>query len=98
MPDSVRHADALQRFHDTFFALRRRHSLPVGQRQFHVLVNREIANQIETLKYETNLAVANAGAGCKIQVFDRLVVQPVLPAGRRIEQAHNRKERGLAAS
>ena len=82
MPEPVRHSDALQRFHHSLLAVGGGHSLPVGQRQFHVLVNREIADQVETLKDETDFLVANARPLGEIQIFDRLVysadsVQPV---------------------
>src|SRR5205085_7436069 len=83
--DTVRHSDALQRFHYPFLAVRRRHSLAVGQRQLDVLVNRKIADKIETLEDEPNFLVADPRARAEIQAFDRLSVQLIFAAGRSIE-------------
>ena len=75
MPDAMRHAHSFQRFHHARLAVGRRHPLPVGQRQLDVFVHRQIADQVETLKDESDLLVANARALGKIQVLDRLAVQ-----------------------
>ena len=56
---AVRHADALQRLLHAPLALRRRHAA-IRQRQFHVLVHREIADQVERLEDKADLAVADA--------------------------------------
>ena len=90
VPDAMRHAHALQRFHDPLLALGRRHPLPVRQRQFDVLVDREIPNQVETLEDESDLLVADAGPLGKIQVLHRLVVQHVAASGGSVEQADDR--------
>src|ERR1035441_8591811 len=75
VPDTVRHSDALQRLHDPRLPVGRRHSLPVRERQFDVLVHREITNQVETLKDEPDLLVADAGTLGKIEVLYCLAVQ-----------------------
>ena len=98
MPHPVRHADALERFHHALLAVGRRHLLPVGERQFDVLVHREIADQVETLEDESDLLVADARALCEVQVLDRLAVQQVAPVGGRVQQADDREQRGLAAA
>ena len=78
VPHAMRHADAFQRLHHPRLAIRRWHPLPIGQRQFDVLINRQIANQIETLEDETDLLIANARSFGEIQVLDRPAVQLVL--------------------
>src|SRR6266481_1454278 len=56
---SMRHAHSLQSFGDKHFAITGAHAA-IRQRQFNILKNAEIADQIETLENETDLAVANA--------------------------------------
>ena len=90
--------DAFERFHDALLAVRRGHSLAVGERQFDVFVDRQIADQVETLKDESDFLVADARALGEIEVLDRLSVQRVAARGRRIEQADDRKQRRLAAA
>ena len=80
------------------FAVGGRHFLPVGQRQLDVFIYREIANQVETLEDESDLLIADARALGKVEVLDRLAIQRVAAIGRRIEQADDRKQRGLAAA
>src|SRR4030095_4433230 len=58
---TMRHANALQGFGHKGFALAARHS-SVGERQFDVLKNGEVADQIKTLENKTYLAIANASA------------------------------------
>src|SRR4029450_522671 len=55
------HADALKGFGHKGFALTARHS-SIGERQFDVLKNGEVADQIKTLENKTDLAIANACA------------------------------------
>src|SRR5262249_41492393 len=98
MPHAVGHADALERFHYSFFAFGRRHLLAIGQRQLDVLIDRKIANQIETLKDEADFPVANARTLREIQVLDRPPIQEVLSARWGIEQPHNREQRRFATT
>ena len=58
---AMRHADLVQRFLYAFLALDCGHTA-IGQRQFDIFVNREVADQIETLEDETDLPVSNPGA------------------------------------
>jgi hypothetical protein len=51
----------LQCVGDALLALGGRHAA-VGERQFHVLVDREIANQVERLEDEADLAITNPRA------------------------------------
>ena len=60
VPDAMRHAHPFQRFHDASLAIGGGHALTIGERQFNVLVNREIANQVETLKNKADLLISNA--------------------------------------
>jgi hypothetical protein len=53
------HANALERIGHPLLALARIHAA-IGQWQLDILVNREIADQIETLKDEANFAIPNA--------------------------------------
>ncbi len=66
--------------------------------QLDVLVDVQVANQIEALEDEPDFAVPHPGALGQRQVGDRLAVEDVLAVGRRVEQAENRQERGLAAA
>src|SRR5262245_8438840 len=96
MTQAVRHTDPFERLHHPRFAFRRRHLLPVGQRQLHVFVNSEVANEIETLKNKSDFAVTDPRARREVQAFHRLPVQMIFSGRRRIEQAQNRQQRGLA--
>ena len=58
---AMRHADALERRLDALLALGRAHAA-VGERQLDVLEDGEIADQVEALKDEPDLAVAHARA------------------------------------
>src|SRR5579859_3879818 len=98
MPNAVRHANAFQRFHDALLALRRRHLLAIRQWQLDVFVDCEIANEVEALEDEPDLAVTNARALSESEALHRLSVQVVFPACRRVEQAHDREQRRFPAA
>ena len=55
----MRHADLLERLVDPLLALGGRHAA-VGQRQLDVLEDREVADEVEALEDEADLAVADA--------------------------------------
>src|SRR5262252_4012275 len=57
---AMRHADALERRFDALPALGGLHAA-IGERQLDVLEDREVANQVEALKDEADLAVAHPG-------------------------------------
>ena len=59
--DAVRHSDALQCVVHPLLAFGRGHPA-IGQRQLHVFVDGEIANQIERLENESDLPVADTRA------------------------------------
>src|SRR5919197_1892035 len=94
---AMRHSDAFERRFDALFALGGLHAA-VGEWQLDVLEDREIANQVETLEDEADLAVAHARALRRRQFRDGPVVQEVLAFGRRVEKAEDRQERRLAAA
>src|SRR5262249_49036034 len=89
VPHTIGHADPFERLHDSFLAIGGRHLLAVSQREFHVLIHREIADQIETLKDEADLLVSNARTCAKIEVLHRLPTQLVFSGRGRVEQANN---------
>src|ERR1044071_5571264 len=93
---AMRHADALERGGDALLALGRPHAA-IRERQLHVLEYVEIANQIETLKNESDLAIAHPRPLRQRQLRHCLVVQRVGAVARRVQQAENRQQRGLAA-
>ena len=66
--------------------LRPRH-VPVRQRQFDILIHRQIANQIECLKNKPDLPVPNPRSLGRLQRSHRLPPQRILPSRRRIQQA-----------
>ena len=94
---AVRHADLLERRHHALLALGRLHAA-IGERQLDVLVDGQVADQVEALEDEPDLAVADARPLGERQVGDRLAVEHVVAVGRRVEQAENRQQRGLAAA
>ena len=97
MLHAMRHSHALEHFLHALLALRRSHAA-IGERQFHVLENRQVTYQIEGLKYEPDFAVANARAIGKRKVRHWLCIDPVVSIRRRVEQAENREQRRFAAS
>ena len=94
---AVRHADLLQRLLHALLALRGAHAA-IGQRQLDVLVDRQVADQVEGLEDEADLAVADARALGRLELLDRPAVERVAALGRRVQQAQDREQRGLAAA
>jgi hypothetical protein len=93
---AVRHPDALECGFDALLAFGGLHAA-IGERQLDVLEDRQVANQVEALEDEPDLAVPHARALGRGELGDRTVVQEVLPFGRRIKQAEDRQQRRLAA-
>src|SRR5687768_11462871 len=93
----MRHADALERPFRALLALGRLHAA-IGERQLDVLEDRQVANQVEALKNETDFAISDARAFARRQISDRPVVQQVGAVRWRVEKTENRKKRGLAAA
>src|SRR5690606_6107537 len=91
------HLDALERGQHAILPLAGRHAA-IGQWQLDVLVDRQVADQVEALEDESDFAVAHPRALPHRQVLDLAAIELVAPAGGRIEQAENRQERRLAAA
>ena len=94
---AMRHSHALERLLHPLHALGRAHAA-IGEREFHVLVDREVADEVKGLENEADLSVANAGPVGRREIRDVLAAQHVRATGRCIEQAKDREQRGLAAS
>jgi hypothetical protein len=62
-----------------------------------VLVDREVADQVERLEDEPDLSIADAGPLRCRKLGDRLVGERVFAVAWRIEEAEDRKQRRLAA-
>ena len=84
--NAMRHAHAFQRIVHALLALGRRHSA-VGERQFDVLIHREVADQVEGLENEADFAIADARAFAELEILHRLAVQNIAAVAGRIEQA-----------
>src|SRR5262245_11389950 len=97
MLGAVAHPHPFERFRHARAALRRPHA-PVGERQLDVLVDRQVANEVEALKNEADLAVADARALRRLQIRDRLIVQRIVAFGRCVEQTEDGQQGRLAAA
>jgi hypothetical protein len=78
------HPDLLERRHHALLALGGFHAA-ICQRQLDVLVDVQVANQVEALKDEPDLAVTDPRALGERQIGDFLRVQDVAAFGRRVE-------------
>src|SRR6267154_2373934 len=94
---AMSHADALERVLHFLLALAGA-SAAISQRQLHIFVHGEVADQVEGLKDESNLTIANARALADGEFADRLAIQLIIAIGRRVEQSKNGKQRRLAAA
>ena len=97
MPRAVPHADLLERLLNPLFAFRPAHAA-IGEREFDVFEDRQVADEIEALEDEADLAIADAGALGEAEVGHRLAVERVTPCGGRIKQTEDGQQRGLAAA
>ena len=59
--------------------------------EFDVLINSQIADQIEALENEPDFAIADSRAPREVQILDRLSIKEVLPARWSVEQTHDRE-------
>ena len=82
------HPDAFQRCEDPRLPLCGPHA-GINQRQLDVLVDGQIANQVEALEDESDFAVADARTLRWLQVRGGLIMQLVFAVAGRIEQAEN---------
>src|SRR4029077_10321326 len=86
---AVRHADALERLLHSLPPLGRPHAA-VSERQLDVFKHREVADQIEALEDEPDLAIAEPRAFPRLEVGHLPAVQRIRSAGRGVEQAEDR--------
>ena len=93
MAHAVCHADLLESLLHALLALGSAKAT-IGQRQFYILLDREVADEIEALEDEADLTVADAGPLGKAQICDRMAVQGIASARRCIQQPQDR-EQGL---
>ncbi|HXH25505.1 MAG TPA: hypothetical protein VNI78_09670 [Vicinamibacterales bacterium] len=86
---AMRHADPLERRHHPLLPLGRPHAA-IRERQLDVLEDRQIANQVEALEDEADLAAPQPCALGERQVGRPAAVEEVEPLGRRVEQPDDR--------
>ena len=95
--DAVRHADALQRFMNLLLALRRAHAA-IGERELDVFVDIQIADEVEGLENEADLAVADARALGELEALDGLAVEDLSSGGGRVEETQDGQQRRFPAA
>src|ERR1039458_10858423 len=98
VPHAVGHVDALKGVLDAGLALGRRHAGTICEGELDILLDSKVADEVEALEDEADLLVANAGTIAEAEVLNRIVVEQVAAAGRRIQQAEDREQRRLAAA
>src|SRR6185312_12548303 len=94
---AVRHPDFFQRLEYALAALGGIHSA-IRERQLHVLVDGEVADQVERLEDEADLPIPNARALARGETGDGLSVEQIFALCRCVEQPENRKQRRLATA
>ena len=70
----------------------------VAQRQFDVLIHIQLINEVETLKHEANVALAELGAVLFLEVADLMAEEFVTALGGVVQEAEDVEQGGLAAS
>src|ERR1043166_9573457 len=94
---AMRHAYAIERLRNQSFPIARTHSA-IGQRQFDVFENRQVADQIEALKNESDLAVSDPGPVSERKIRNLIALERVTSVRRRVEQTENGQERRFPAA
>ena len=79
------------------FAVARAHSA-ISQRQLDVFENRQVADQIEALENESDLAIANSRALRERKIRHLVPFERVTSVRWRVEQAEDRQQRRFAAA
>jgi len=97
MLGAMRHPDLLERLGGSLPALGSLQAA-VGQRKFHVFVNREVTDQVEALEDETDLPIPNAGPLGMAELGRGVTVERVVPIGWAVQQAQDRKQSRLTAA
>lgn len=70
----------------------------IGERQFDVLFHIELVDEVETLKDEAYLSLADGRALVLMQSGHLFVAKPVLARGGVVEESEDVEERGLATA
>jgi hypothetical protein len=94
----VAHLDFVEHGLGPLLDVRGGEAFAVRQREADVLFDGQLADQVERLKDEADLFVADPGALVAAEGADVLTVEDVLPSGGRVEQAEDRQQGGLAAT
>src|SRR5664279_4645456 len=97
MAHAMSHADLLERLLHALFALGSAEAT-IGQRQFHILLDREVADEVEALKDEADLTIADAGPLRETKVCDRMAVEGIASPRRCIQQPQDGEQRGFATA
>src|SRR5665213_2596658 len=97
MTGAVHETDALQRCRDPAAALRATHAA-VEERDFDILGNIEIVDQVEALEDEADVPAAQAREFLLTQFRDLLAKERIAAAVGIVEQAEDVEQRRLAAS
>src|SRR5512143_947015 len=93
----LRDADALQQLQRALAPLLARNAR-VKERQLDVPRDRRLRQQVVVLEDEADLLVADLRQGGAREALDRLSIEEVAPAGRRIETAQDGHQRGFPRS
>src|SRR5258708_35070181 len=75
-----------------------REILVVEQRQFDILGDVQLVDQIEALEDEADGVLAQLGELCLRTACDVLIAEPIFAAGRTIEHADDVENSGVAAA
>jgi hypothetical protein len=97
MFEAVGHADFFQCFVDTLTSLRGAHAA-VGERQFDIFIDGEIADEIKALEDEPDLTVTNPGACGMVELGHWVAIEVVAAFGGGIQESEDRQESGFAAT
>src|SRR6185369_7179150 len=91
---AVAHAHAFQGLLYAGFSFAGRHAA-ISERQFYVLVNVEVTDQVEALEDESDLTVTDHRSVCHVQVLHWCALERELAFTRRVEQSNDCQQRGL---
>jgi len=94
---AVGHPDLLECLLNALLPVRGGHPA-IGERKLHVLVDGQVADEVEGLEDEADLAVPDAGPVRRREVGHRPAVEHVLAVRGRIQEAEDGEQRRLAAS
>ena len=70
----------------------------IGQRQLDVFINRQVADEIEALENEADLAIADARALGKGEIGDLAALERIAAVRRRVEQPEDGEQSRFSAT